>query len=228
MVISLERYLSTRTVPRTFSVSTVRKLVFTAWLVGFIVVLGPTATFNGIRYDLNDAHYTVICKLDNSYLPFRIIIVCYVLVQHLISGVILGYLNISVAKTLWTGHRKIIDSKRSNAIRVNLIAAKLLATYLLIAMTFAFIIPYSASLYYASYVMLAKPSLDFITDFITRYLSAVLLYSNGAINVIIYVVQMKDFRAFLKKLFCGNGNTMNPNSLGEGIQLRAFVIPNNP
>ena len=150
------------------------------------------------------------------------------MVQHLISGVILSYLNISVAKTLWTGHRKIIDSKRSNAIRVNLIAAKLLATYLLIAMTFAFIIPYSASLYYASYVMLAKPSLDFITDFITRYLSAVLLYSNGAINVIIYVVQMKDFRAFLKKLFCGNGNTMNPNSLGEGIQVRAFVIPNNP
>ena len=34
MVISLERYLSTRTVPRTLSVSTVRKLVFTAWLVG--------------------------------------------------------------------------------------------------------------------------------------------------------------------------------------------------
>ena len=76
--------------------------------------------------------------------------------------------------------------------------------------------------------MLAEPSLDFKTDFITRCLSGGLLYSNGAINFIIYVVQMKDFRAFLRKLFCGKGNTMNPNPPGDGIQLRAFVIRNNP
>jgi len=228
MVISVERYLATRAVLRSFSVSTVRKLVFTAWLAGFIVVLGPTATFKGIRYDLNDTHYTVVCKYDNSYLPFRIIAVCYALVQHLIPGVILSYLNISVAKTLWAEQKKRIDIQRNNAIRANLIATKLRGTYLLIAMTFAFIIPYSALLYYSIYVMLAKPSLDFKTDFITRYLSAGLLYSNGAINFIIYVVQMKDFRAFLKKLFCGNDNAMNPNPPGDGIELRAFVIPNNP
>jgi len=228
MVISVERYLSTRAIPRSFSVSAVRKLVFTAWLVGFIVVLGPTATFNGIRHDINDTHYTVVCKYDNSYLPFRIIAVCYALVQHLIPGIILSYLNISVAKTLWTRQRKRIDIQRNNAIRANLIATKLRGTYLLIAMTFAFIIPYSALLYYATYVMLAKPSLDFKTDFITRYLSAGLLYSNGVINFIIYVVQMKDFRVFLKKLFCGSGNAFNPNPQGDGIQLRAFVIPNKP
>ena len=35
MVISVERYLATRAVPRTFSVSTVRKPVFTAWFAGF-------------------------------------------------------------------------------------------------------------------------------------------------------------------------------------------------
>ena len=227
MVISVERYLSTRTVPRTFSVSTVRKLVFTAWLLGFIVILGPTATFNGIRYDLNDTHYTVICKYDNSYLPFRIIIVFYALVQHLIPGIILSYLNISVAKTVWSIEKRRKDIQRNNAIRANLMAAKLRATYLLIAMTFAFIIPYSALLYYAAYVVLAKPSLDFKTDFVTRYLSAGLLYSNGAINFIIYVIQMKDFRSFLKKLFCSESETINSNPPGERIQLRAFVIPNN-
>ncbi|XP_020624516.1 uncharacterized protein LOC110061986 [Orbicella faveolata] len=305
MVISVERYLATRAVPRSFSVSSVRKLVFTAWLAGFIVVLGPTATFKGIRCDLNDTHYTVVCKYDNSYLPFRIIAVCYALVQHLIPCVILSYLNISVAKTLrpeqkkridiqrnnairanlikiimegsqmmsnfsvsnesallnatekkpavyvftptgfttklalllvfasvgatlWTRQRKRIDIQRNNAIRANLIATKLRGTYLLIAMTFAFIIPYSALLYYAVYVMLAKRSLDFKTDFITRYLSVGLLYSNGAINFIIYMVQMTDFRAFLKKLFCGNGNPINPDPPGDGIQLRALIIPNNP
>ena len=197
MVISVERYLATRAVPRAFSVSTVRKLVFTAWLAGFIVALGPTATINGIRYDLNDTHYTVICKYDNRYLSFRIILVFYALVQHLIPSVILSYINISVAKTLWSRQKIRIDIQRNNAIRANLIETKLRKTYLLIAMTFAFIIPYSALLYYATYVMLVKPSLDFKTDFITRYLSAGLLYSNGAINFIIYVVQMKDFRAFL-------------------------------
>ena len=228
MVISVERYLSARAVPFTFRVSTVRKLVFTAWLVGFIVVLGPTATVNGIRHDLNDTHYTVVCKYDNSYLPFRIIIVSYALVQHLIPGIILSYLNISVARALWTGQRKGIDIQRNNAIRANLIATKLRGTYLLIAMTFAFIIPYLALLYYATYVTLAKPSLDFKTDFITRYLSAGLLYSNGAINFVIYMVQMKDFRVFIKKLFCGNGNAVNPNPHWDGIQLRALEIPNNP
>ena len=139
----------------------------------------------------------------------------------------LTYLNISVAKTLWTKQRKRIDVQRNNAIRASLIATKLRGTYLLIAMTFAFIIPYSALLYYATYVMLVKPSLDFKTDFITRYLSAGLLYSNGVINFIIYVVQMKDFRAFFKKLFCGKDNATNLNPPGDRIQLRAFVIPNN-
>ena len=228
MVISVERYLATRAVPRTFSVSTVRKLVFSAWLAGFVVVLGPTATFNGIRYDLNDTHYTVICKYDNENLPFRIIIVGYALVQHLIPGVILSYINISVAKTLWSRKKIRIDIQQNNAIRANLMATKLRGTYLLIAMTFAFVIPYSASLYYAAYVMLAKPSLDFQTDFITRYLSVGLLYSNGAINFIIYVLQMKDFRAFIKKLFCGNAITVNPNSPGDGCHLRGFAIRNNP
>ena len=228
MVISVERYLATRAVPRSFSVSTVRKLVLIAWLVGSIFILGPAATFNGVRYDLNDTHYTVVCKFDNSSFTSKIIVLCYSILQHVVPGVILTYLNISVAKTLWSRQKRRITVRRNNTARANLIAAKLRGTYLLIAMTFAFIIPYSALLYYAAYVMLARPYLDFKTDFITRYLSAGLVYSKGAINFTIYVVQMKDFRAFLKKLFCGKGNTMNPNRPTEGIQLRAFVIRNNP
>ncbi|XP_020627274.1 allatostatin-A receptor-like [Orbicella faveolata] len=222
MVISLERYLATRAVPRSFSVSTVRKLIFTAWLIGSIFILGPTATFNGVRYDLNDTHYTVVCKYDNSYFTSKIIVLCYSILQHVIPGVILSYLNIAVAKTLWTRQKRRITVQHTNAIRANLIAAKLRGTYILIVLTFAFIIPYSVLPYYAAYIALAKPSIDFQTDFMTRYLSAALLYSNSTINFIIYLVQMKDFRAFLKKLFCGNGNTMNANPPGDGIQL-----PNN-
>ena len=222
MVISVERYLATRAVPRSFSVSTVRKLVFIAWLVGSIFILGPAATFDGVRYDLNDTHYTVVCKFDKSYFTSKIIVLCYSILQHVIPGFILCYLNISVAKTLWSRQKRRITVRRNNAARANLITAKLRGTYLLIAITFAFIIPYSVLPYYAAYNAFVKPSIDFQTDYMTRYLSARLLYSNSTINFIIYVVQMNDFRAFLKKLLFGKGNAMNPNPPGEGIQL-----PNN-
>ena len=219
MVISMERYLATRALPRSFSVSTVRKLIFTAWLVGSVFILGPTATFNGVRYDLNDTHYTVVCKFDNSSFTSKMIVTFYSILQHVIPGFILSYFNISVGKTLWTRQKRRINVQRNNATRANLIAAKLRGTYLLIAITFAFIIPYSILPYYAAYKAFAKTSINFQTDYMTRYLSAGLLYSNSTINFMIYVVQMKDFRAFLKKLFCGSGNTMNPDPPGDGIHL---------
>ena len=219
MVISVERYLSTRAIPRTLSVSSVRKLIFTAWLVGSFIVLFPVATFNGIRYDIDDSHYTVLCNYDKSNLTSRIIIVCYTALQHLIPSAILSYANISVAKTLWTRKKIRIDIQRNNVIKSSLVAAKLRGTYLLVAITFAFIIPHSALLYYATYRAFAKPSIDFQTDYIKRYLSGGLFYSTSTINFIICTVQMKDFRAFLKNLFCGKGNAMNPNPHREGIQL---------
>ena len=209
IVISFERYLATRAVPHIFNVSTVRKLVFGAWIAGLIMVLGPTATINGLRYDLNETHYTVICKYDNSNFTFRVIIAGYTTIQHLIPSVILSYFNISVAKTMWTRQRRRTDIQRNNAIRASLRAATLRGTYHLVAITFAFIIPYSALLYYGTYVVLAKPSLDFQEDFLTRYLSAVLFFSNSAINFIIYVLQMKDFRTFLQKIICARGNVIN-------------------
>jgi len=218
MVISVERYFSTRAIPRSFSVSTVRNLVFAAWLVGSILVLLPTATFNGVRYDLNDTHYTVVCKCDNTYFTSKIIVMCYSIIQNLIPSVILVYINISVAKTLWTRQNTRINIQSNNAIRAKLTATKLRGTYLLIAITFAFIIPYSVLPYYTAFKSLAKLSIDFRTDFLTRYLSAGLIYSNSTVNFIIYVVQMKDFRVFLKKLFRGKRNTINLNAPGDGIQ----------
>ena len=113
----------------------------------------------------------------------------------------------------WTRKKIRIDIQRNNAIKSSLVAAKLRGTYLLVAITFAFIIPYSALLYYATYKAFAKPSIDFQTD------SGGLFYSTSTINFIICTVQMKDFRAFLINLFCGKGNAMNPNPHREGIQL---------
>ena len=71
------------------------------------------ACMNGIRYDLNDTHYTVVCKGDNSYLPFRMIGVSYALVQYLIPGIILICINTAIAITVWTRpSRATVDVQR--------------------------------------------------------------------------------------------------------------------
>ena len=102
----MERYLSSRDVPRTFSVSTVRELIRGAWITGVVICLGPTTAVGEIMYDLDDTHYTVVCKPDNSYLTFRVIMVCYTLIQHIIPSFVLIYQNISVAKTIIYGAGK--------------------------------------------------------------------------------------------------------------------------
>ena len=227
IVISFERFLSTRNVPRTLSVYAVRKLVYGAWTVGFLVAFVPAASMNGIKYELNATHYTVVCKYDNNYLPFRVLNVSYVLVQHLIPSVVLSCINIAVARTVWNRQNRKIDVQQENAIKQRLRASKIRGTYLLILITFSFIIPYLSSLYYAAYLIITKTYVDFQTDVKIRYIGAGMFFCSSATNFIIYLVQMKDFRAFLKKRFCGGGNALNPNPGGEGIQLQAFVTPNN-
>ena len=51
------------------------------------------------------------------------------------------------------------------------------------------------------YNMVTKADISYETDFVIRFGSAVIAFSNSTINVIIYFVQMKDFRAFLKEQF---------------------------
>ena len=55
---------------------------------------------------------------------------------------------------------------------------------------------------YAAYNMIAKPDIDFQTDYVIRFSSGVIAFSNSAVNFVIYVVQMRGFRIFLKKLVC--------------------------
>ena len=203
IVISTERYLSTRPIPRSFSVSCVRRLIFSAWVVGFTAVIAPTFTFNGVRFDLDNNRYTVVCKIDNTYLPFRVMFVSYAVLQHVLPSIILICINISLIKTVWSRKRsRLMNIQMDNAIRAKLRAAKRRGTYLLILITFAFIIPYSWTLYYAVYVMVVNPTLDFQFDYRIRCLSIVLFFTNSSLNFMIYLVQMNDFRHYVRKVFC--------------------------
>ena len=205
IAISVERFLSTRDVPKTFSVTSVRKIVYAAWIAGLIVALAPSATMNGIRYNINATHYTVVCKPDTSYIPYRVTFASVVLIQYVLPSIALIGSNIILARRVWKIRKRRVDVLQDNAIRARMRSHQTKTTNLLIIVTLAFVIPYSLLLYYLAYVAIVKPSRDLQVDFVTRYSGAVLVFSNSAVNFFIYLVQMKDLRVFLKQVICCKG-----------------------
>ena len=179
--------------------------MYAAWIVGFLVSLAPAATMNGIRYDINATHYTVVCKPDTSYLPYRATVASVVLIQYVLPSIALIGINIILARRVWKIRKRRVDVLQDNAIRARMRSHQTKTTNLLIIVTLAFVIPYSLLLYHLAYVVIVKPSLDLQVDFIMRYSGVVLILSNSAVNFIIYLVQMKDFRVFLKQVICCKG-----------------------
>ena len=97
--------------------------------------------------------------------------------------------------------KRTINGIRDNAIKSRLRAAKRRGTIISIALVFAFVLPYLPYLVQLIYNTVAKDHISYETDLIIRYSSMVLAFSNGAINFVIYLIQMRDFRAFLKEQF---------------------------
>lgn len=69
--------------------------------------------------------------------------------------------------------------------------------------------------------MIAKPDITFQTDYIIRYGSGVIAFANSAINFLIYVVQMRDFKVFFHKRFFG-GNTAADKNVSVLQQMQSF------
>ncbi|XP_078384120.1 putative G-protein coupled receptor 19 [Oculina patagonica] len=201
LAICFGKFFSTRQVPRTFSHSTVKRIVLFAWLAGFLVALFPAATFYEIRHYLNDTHYTVLCRPNNQYYPFRVIFVSFSFLQYIIPSCILIRLNISLIITVWTRTRRTIDVERDNGMRAIVRAARVRSIYTVVALTFAFVTPYLFYCGIVTYNMVAQPKMDFETDHVIRTVSVIMAFSNSAFNVAIHLVQMKDFRTFLKRKF---------------------------
>ena len=225
VVISVDKYFSTRKVPHTFSISTVRKMILLAWLFGSVLPLVSAGTFTGVRYNLNKTHFTVICKNDNNLYPFRVSI--FVLpVQFIIPGVVIIYINICLLKTILE-RKQIGDRKRSNnTFSKKLKASKVRGTTMLIALTFSFIVPYFFHVSYIIFRWKAKVELKFSTDYIISRVSAGVVLSNSTINFIIYMVQMNAFRSFMKEQFLSlKGSDARKQSLGGKIVISPVNSP---
>ena len=221
IVISIEKYVSLRRVPRPLSSSTVRRSIFLAWFLGCISTLSAAATFRGIRYDLNETHFTVICKYDKEYFPFRLIFLSFTAIEYIFPCIFLMIINISLIKTVWVTVKTRVSIDLNYPMRSKLRAAKIRGTLLLIVITFAFIIPYFFYFGYVAYNMIAKPDITFQTDYIIRYGSGVIAFANSAINFLIYVVQMRDFKVFFQKRFFG-GNTAADKNVSVLQQMQSF------
>ena len=202
VVISLEKYLSTRSVLREFNYSKIRKIIVCAWVLGLVVPLFLAAAHDGTKLYLNNTHYTVVCINQHGFYPFEIVLILVPL-QYILPSVLVTYINICLMKTVWSrGRRQIANGTINNTFQAHLRAKKIRGTTLLIALTFAFIIPYFFYTAYAVYTKIAKPQRDFSTDYIIRTSGAIGGYLSSTVNFIIYFAQMKEFREFLRKLLC--------------------------
>ena len=207
IVVSIEKFSSTRDVPKSFSVATVRKSVYGAWIIGCLSLSAPAATMSVVRSNINGTHYTVDCKIDKSNLTYRAIEQGFGLIQFFIPSIILLCINLIIARRVWKRQSRRINIQRDNAIRAEMRSSQIRGTYLLIFFAVASILPYIFLNCFSTYLKFAKHSLSELeVDFIKRYLGGVLFLLTSVINVLMYTAQMKDFRVFLKNTFCSKGN----------------------
>ena len=213
LFISIEKYYSTRKVPRTFSYFTAIRMLMFAWVAGCLITLLPGATYDGVRFDLNETHYTVVCRYDNRVLPLRIMYLIFIALQYIIPMVIMTKINISLIVTVWKRmKKKKFDVQRDDGIRMMARAATMRSTYIIIALNLAFIFPYFLYIVQIVFNNVTKTTIDFETDIVIRAVSFLIAISNPAINSVLYFVQIKDFRAFLKRLFASRYAVENVNS----------------
>lgn len=201
VVTSLEKFLSTRNVlQRPMSTRKVRNIILCAWLTGLLLMLPASAAYDGIRVDLNNSHFTVICKNNEHFYPFRITLIVLP-IQYVLPTVFVFFVNIHLSITMWNAiKRQSVAIAVKNSFKAQLRAKRIKGTTLLVALTFGFIIPFSSFVGNMAYTQIVKPRRDFRTSYMFRYGSGILVFLSPVINFAIFFSQMNDFRQFLKKI----------------------------
>ncbi|KAK2562006.1 Vasopressin V1a receptor [Acropora cervicornis] len=200
VVTSLEKFLSTRNVlQRPMSTRKVRNIILYAWLLGLLLMMPASAAYDGIRVDLNNSHFTVICKNNENFYPFRLTLIVLP-IQYVLPTVFVFFVNINLSITLWNSiKRQSVAIAVKNSFKAQLRAKRIKGTTLLVALTFGFITPFSFFLGNMVYTQIVKPRRDFSTSYMFRYGSGIFVFLSPVINFTIFFSQMNDFRQFLKK-----------------------------
>ena len=199
LVITVERLSASWQITRRFSFSTVQRLVILAWLSALLITLVPVANFRLVQYDLNATHFTVTCRFDNSVPRSRAAMLIFTVLEFILPSVLLIVCNIWVMKQAWQKLQYVRRSIGFSRPRYQKVLIRK-GIFMLVAITFAFIIPYVLSFTYVMFNSIAKPHISFRTDYIIRCSGGILVTANGAVNVIIYTLQLPNFRDMLKNM----------------------------
>lgn len=105
--------------------------------------------------------------------------------------------------------------------------------FMLVAITFTFIIPYLLSFTYIMFNSIAKPTISYQTDYVIRNSGGVLVTANSAVNVVIYTLQLSQFRDRLNSTVCKlfvcklpSAEKVEPRA-EDGIEVRNADIADN-
>ena len=89
----------------------------------------------------------------------------------------------------------------NNGVRAMARAARICRIYVVVALTFAFVFPHFFYFTFVVYNMVAQSKIGYEAYRFIRIANVTVALSNSAINAMIYLLQMKDFRTFLKEKF---------------------------
>ena len=203
VAVAFERYNCICRSTGKLSRARVRQLIKAAWLFGFLVTLLPMFSYQGIRTDLNETHYTVVCGRDSGHGP-------YVLMVQIFLGLVIGYV-FPLIFIIVTSYRILRVFRAQAAYRIalpnNNVPEKVRnekhkqnkATRTLVIIIAAFVAPYLVFVGYHTIKTILRPSLNFATDFIIQRVSVILVYLNGPVNFCIHLMQLPAFRAEWRK-----------------------------
>ena len=129
----------------------------------------------------------------------------YSFLIYIIPSIILTVVNIRIIAFL-RRRMRVAPGSDPQAARSN--ASRYKVTYLFVSLIFAFIIPYMVFFFYSGTVMIMKLKLPFTVDYVTRFVSAMLAYGNGAIGATIlfynHTILRHKFISLFRRVFCTN------------------------
>ena len=80
----------------------VRQLIRAAWLFGFLITLLPMFSYQGIRTDLNETHYTVTCARDSSHTPYVVMFQIFLIIVYIFPPIFLIVTSYRILQVLRT------------------------------------------------------------------------------------------------------------------------------
>lgn len=198
LTIGRERYLAVLQPFNVLSVSAGKKLVVAAWFLAAIINIVLRPSYKLVRSDIGEGEYTQTCKYDNSTSISRGLFLSFTTVSWVVPCGYLIITNFLTLKYLRQQQRAVAGIfprvRRENVYRYKM-------TTMFIWLIFAFVTPYTLFIFYSGFAMVLKLNVSFTADYSTRYLIALLTYSNGVTSASILFYFSNYNRKKLKKLY---------------------------